>query len=221
MELDLPWRSIEKLCHRARIATGLAAALLLASVPDAALASPPREKSVWNYDGGIILMTDGSLADGPCFRISGRVSAPSFFDNLKRIDRDDSETFFRRGNERITQFPDQLILAFVVYDHPCSTKLKQTAAQPYLTRSQMSSLNLYVYWKRGVELRRIANIEPKYFSVDPVVTHTVGRASNLPERLEWSYEFAVPSAGVPLTDSLVLILRGADGRIAARVAARM
>jgi hypothetical protein len=205
--------------------TGIAAcigvALLLACTPNAALAPPPRERSVWNYDGGIILMTDGSLPDGPCFRISGRVNAPNFFDNLKRIDRDDSETIFRRGTERVTQFPDQLILAFVVYDHPCSTGLKQTATQTYLTRSQMSSLNLFMYWKRGVELRRITNVEPKYFSVDPVLTHTVGRVSERPEKLEWSYEFAVPSAGVPLTDSLVLILRGPDGRIAARVAARM
>jgi hypothetical protein len=204
-----------------RVAACIGVALLFARMPNAALASPPREKAIWNYDGGIILVTDGSVPDGPCFRISGRVSAPSFFDNLKRIDRNDSETIFRRGTETVTQFPDQLILAFVVYDHPCSTKLKPTAAQTYLTRSQMSSLHLYMYWKRGVELRPIANIAPKYFSVDPVLTHTVGRGSDLPEKLEWSYEFAVPSAGVPLTDSLVLILRGADGRIAARVAARM
>jgi hypothetical protein len=39
--------------------------------------------------------------------------------------------------------------------------------------------------------------------------------------LEWDYELDVPSAGIPLTDSLVLIVRRDDGRIAARVAARM
>jgi hypothetical protein len=31
----------------------------------------------------------------------------------------------------------------------------------------------------------------------------------------------VPSAGVPLTDDLVVLLRNPDGRIAARVAARL
>jgi hypothetical protein len=180
-----------------------------------------REKSVWNYDGGILLMTDGAVPEGPCFRISGRVNAPNFFDNLKRFDHDDSGASFRRGTETITEFPDQLFLAFVVYDHPCSTQLEHAATRTYLTRSLMSSLHLYLYWKRGVELRPIANIEPKYFSVDPVLTHTVGKSRDLPEKLEWSYEFAVPSAGVPLTDSLVLILRGPDGHIAARVAARM
>jgi hypothetical protein len=210
-----------KLRQLTRIAACLALVVAPICVPDAAFPSPPREKSVWNYDGGIILTTDGSLPDGPCFRLSGRVTAPSFFDNLKRVDRDDSETIFRRGTETVRQFPDQLVLAFVVYDHPCSTKLKQASTQTYLTRSQMSSLNLYMYWKRGVELRRITNMQPKYFSVDPVLTHTVGRASDLPAKLEWSYEFVVPSAGVPLTDSLVLVLRDAEGRIAARVAARL
>ncbi len=176
---------------------------------------------MWNYDGGILLITDGSVSEGPCFRISGRVNAPNFFDNLKRIDHDDSETIFRRGTEIIKQFPDQLILAFVVYDHPCPTQLEHAATRTYLTRSLMGSLHLSLYWKHGVELRPIDKVESKYFSVDPVLTHTVGRVHDLPERLEWSYEFAIPSAGVPLTDSLVLILRSPDGHIAARVAARM
>ena len=206
---------------RIRIAAGVGAAILLASIPEAAAPAPTREKTVWNYDGGILLVTDGSVANGPCFRISGRVNAPNFFDNLKRVDHDDSETIFRRGSETLTHFPDQLILAFVVYDHPCSTQLEHAATRTYLTRSLMSSLHLYLYWKRGVELRPIENVEPKYFSVDPVISHTIGRVHDLPEKLEWSYEFAIPSAGVPLTDSLVLILRSSDGRIAARVAARM
>jgi len=47
------------------------------------------------------------------------------------------------------------------------------------------------------------------------------QAHNLPEKFEWSYEYTVPSAGVPLTDSLVLVLRDADNRIVARVAARL
>jgi hypothetical protein len=219
-EVDSRWRGIVNLCFRPHVPACILVAALLACLP-AATANPSRDKSVWNYDGGILLITDGSISDGPCFRISGRVTAPQFFDNLKRIDRDDSGAIFRRGTETLTRFPDQLILAFVVYDHPCSTLLEHTAARTYLTRSLMSSLHLYLYWKRGVELRPIANVEPKYFSVDPILTHSVGRASDLPEKLEWSYEFAVPSTGVPLTDSLVLVLRAPDGRIAARVAARM
>ena len=78
-----------------------------------------------------------------------------------------------------------------------------------------------LYWKHGVELRPVTGVEPKYFSVDPIRVQAVGRVGDPPERLVWSYEFAVAGAGVPLTDSLVLIFREPDGRIAARVAARM
>jgi hypothetical protein len=194
-------------------------AALLVCLP-ALTATPARDKSVWNYDGGIVLVTDGSIADGPCFRIAGRVSAPKFFDNLKRVDTG-SGAVFRRGTDTLDTFPDQLTLGFIVHDHPCSTDLQNGFAHGYLTRQQMRSLKLDLYWKRGVELRRVSGVEPKYFSVDPVATHPVGPAIALQERLVWSYEFAVASAGVPLTDSLVLIFRSADGRIAARVAARM
>jgi hypothetical protein len=66
---------------------------------------------------------------------------------------------------------------------------------------------------------------PKYFSVDPILPTATARAASrggpLAEKLAWSYEFAVPSAGVPLGDSLVLVMKTEDNRIAARVAARM
>ena len=208
---------------QAHIPACLAVVVVLACAPSAiSTHQPSHDKTVWNYDGGILLITDGSIPDGPCFRISGRVTAPNFFDNLKRIDRDDADTLFRRGSETLTQFPEQVILAFVIYDHPCPMDLEHASTRTYLTRSLMSSLHLYLYWKRGVELRPIDDVKAKYFSVDPILPTAAARAAhNLPEKLEWSYEFLIPSAGVPLTDSLVLILRTPDNHIAARVAARM
>jgi hypothetical protein len=202
-------------------------ALLLASLPAATAHQPSREKTVWNYEGGLFLQTNGSIPNGPCFRISGHVEAQGFFDNLKRIDTDTGAEF-RRGKEMVTQFPDQLLLQFVVFDHydqTCPPQVENTNSSRYLTRALMSTLHLYLYWKHGVELRPIASAEPKYFSVDPVLPTATARAAAhgnpIPEKLAWSYEFSVPSAGVPLGDSLVLILRTPDNHIAARVAARM
>jgi hypothetical protein len=40
-------------------------------------------------------------------------------------------------------------------------------------------------------------------------------------RFEWSYQLLVPSARVPLTDSLVFVFRTNEERVAARVAARL
>jgi hypothetical protein len=212
----------------------IGAVLLLAILPAVSAPQPQRDKNkhdkdkaVWNYEGGLFFQTNGSIPNGPCFRISGRVEAPGFFDNLKRIDSD-SGAEFRRGQEAITQFPDQLSLQFVVFDHydpTCPPQVENTSSSRYLTRALVSGMRLYLYWKHGVELRPIAGAVPKYFSVDPVLPTATARATAhgnpLPEKLAWSYEFAVPSSGTPLSDSLVLILRTPDNHIAARVAARM
>jgi hypothetical protein len=201
-------------------------AMVMACAPETFYAEPAdsaagRDKEVWNYDGGVIFATDGSIPEGPCFRISGRLTAPNFFDNLKRINTPDEGAVFRRGNETLSDFPDQLTLAFVLFDLPCPEQMDHTGPRTYLTRSLMSSVHLYMYWKRGVELRAVEGVKPKYFSVDPIIPYAAAKAHDLPQKLEWAYEFEIPSAGVPLTDSLVLILRTADGHMAARVAARL
>jgi hypothetical protein len=64
-------------------------------------------------------------------------------------------------------------------------------------------------------------VERKYFGVREIIPEAAARIHNLPEQLEWAYEYVVPSAGVPLTDSLVLVLRDEENRIVARVAARL
>jgi hypothetical protein len=212
---------------RFRAPTCISVALVLVTVTASSAPPPAHDKTVWSYEGGLFLQTNGSIPNGPCFRISGHVEAPGFFDNLKRVDTD-AGAEFRRGKEKVSEFPDQLLLQFVVFDHydpTCPPQVENTNSSRYLTRAMMSTMHLYLYWKHGVELRPIANADPKYFSVDPVLPTATARAAAhgnpIPEKLAWSYEFGVPSAGVSLSDSLVLILRTPDNHIAARVAARM
>jgi hypothetical protein len=202
-------------------ATRCAAALLLVHGTFAfALA---RDKSVWSYEGGLFVITDGSIANGPCFRLAGRVTSGDFFDHLKRFDKADG-TIFRHGPEAVETFPDQLTLTFAVHDlhaQTCPPPPQGGDTPKYLTRAMMSSLHLYLYWKRGVELRPVENVERTFFVVRELIPKAAAEAHGLPEKLEWTYEYIVPSAGVPLTDSLVLILRDAENRIVARVAARL
>jgi hypothetical protein len=186
----------------------------------APLVERSRDKTVWNYDGGMFLETDGSLSNGVCFRLYGRVTSTGFFDNLKRIDNQHG-TIFRRGSETVTQFPDELLLSFVIRDHSCTHGLQEVGTHNYLTREMMSTLGLSLYWKHGVGLRPVKNIREVHASVDPLVPYAKTLASELPKRFAWSWELAIPSAGVPLTDSLVLVFRAPDDRIAARVAARL
>jgi len=213
---------------RSRISKTLGVVILiLFSVAAAALQSGKKQKNlkplpdrVWTYDGGIFLIGDGALPNGPCFRIHGRVTSGNFFDNLKRIDTENG-TIFRSGTENVTHFPDELHLSFSVYDQLCPSALKTVGTREYLTREIMSTLRLNFYWKHGVDMRPVGKFKLVNSSVEPILPYATDLASELPKRFLWTYELAIPSAGVPLGDSLVLVFRAPNGRIGARVAARL
>jgi hypothetical protein len=202
------------------------AALVLCSQPliAAAQKSPQKPKhiprTIWNFEGGVFLETDGSLSENTCFRLAGRMMAKYFFDDLKRVDDDDG-TVFLHGKEPVTEFPDRVRLFFVIRDHPCPSQLHDITGRVYLTREMMSKLRLSLFWKRGVELRPVEDFRVSFFDVKPIPPYATELAVELPERQQWSYELDIGSADVPLTDGLVLIFRREDGRIAARVAARL
>jgi len=58
----------------------------------------PIKKQVLNFDGGILFQTDGGLSELTCFQLTGRATAPSFFDDFKRID-DESGMEYRSGQK--------------------------------------------------------------------------------------------------------------------------
>jgi hypothetical protein len=212
-------------CVSPRLLEAALAGLLLLT-PESGFAQHPKKektpapKGVWNYDGGVFFETDGHIPNGACFRLAGRLTAPGFFDDFKRLDGENGAEF-HRGPESVTHFPDQLALSFRISDFSCSTQLHNAGLQVYLTREQMNSLRLALYWKRGVALRPIENFTRTHSSVESVAPYAPALAAQLSQRFRWSYEYSVPSAGVPLTDSLVIVVRTQDGRIAARVAARL
>jgi hypothetical protein len=196
-------------------------ALVFASAAQKPGDKPKRiPKTIWNFDGGVFLETDGSLSENTCFRLAGHMVDKGFFDNLKRID-DNQGTRYLRGKDVVTEFPEHLKLLFVIHDQPCASQMQDAQGRQYLTREMMSTLHLSLFWKRGVALRPAENFKVEFFSVEPIPPYATELANELPKRFQWAYELDIPSAGIPLSDSLVLILRNADGRIAARVAARM
>jgi hypothetical protein len=180
----------------------------------------PPDPKVENYYGGVFLVGDGGIPSGACFRINGRVTSAGFFNELKSFGTDDG-TIFRLGTNEVTQFPDKLLLSLLIHDQPCSTGLQPVGTGAYLTQEAMSSLKLSLYWKRGVDLRPAGKITLVRSSIDPIEPYAKDLAAELPKRYLWSYELGIPSTGVPLTDSLVLIFRANDGHIVARVAARL
>jgi hypothetical protein len=177
-------------------------------------------RTVWNFDGGIFFDGEGGVYENTCFRVAGHLSAPQFFDDFKRFDSEQG-TEYRSGNQVVTQFPSRLLLILNIYDFPCSSQLQNIGTRAYLTRETMSTLDLSLYWKHGVELRPVSDVTPLSTTVTPMVSYEGAHAHQLPGRLKWTYQLGIPGDGVPLTDNLALIIRTKDGRIAARVAARL
>lgn len=193
--------------------------MILAMLPYTASANFAQKKEDWNDDGGIFVGTEGSIPGGPCFKLFIRVNSPHFFDDLKRADVD-GKTIFRRGQEILTEFPGKLDLSFSIRDLPCKLQL-QPAAQTYLTPEMVGSLRLSFFWKHGTALRPVQHVTRVSSKIEHIPPYATELAATLPDKFEWFTQFEVPSAGVPLTDSLVLIFRTTDGKIAARVAARL
>jgi hypothetical protein len=206
---------------RTLIAALLAVILATAGPAQTSQTHKKKDNYITNYDGGMTILTDGSFADGPCFRLNGLVTAPSFFDELKRIDTI-SGTFFRNNHDIVTEFPEKLEMTLKIRDYPCTDALQQNGPHPYLTQDMVRSLRMVVLWKRGIAVRPANGVKVLGMETREVVPYAKELADKLPQRFEWLLEFEVPSEGIPLTDSLVIILRTSlDKHIAARAAARL
>jgi hypothetical protein len=155
-----------------------------------------------------------------CFQLTGRATAPGFFDDFKRID-DENGTEYRSGQKMVTEFPEELHVSFIMFDIPCRSQTLEPGPRKYLTQEMMKTLRFSFYWKRGIELRHIENLKWGPATAEPVEPYNSESKEELPKRYRWYLDFIISSAGVPLTDRLVLIIRTPDGRTAARVAARL
>jgi hypothetical protein len=201
-------------------------ALLILVGTAAAQPNPRKEHSnhaketVWDLSGGVYFDTDGALPNGACFRLSGHVMAPAFFSDLKRIDTDD-ETYYERGPDRVTTFPNQLDVIFSIRDTPCDPRLNKFSEQPLLTPEMLSTLRLQLFWKQELKMSPVQGAVRVGGTVTPIEPYATDLAKELPHRYEWTFALTVPSRQVPITDSLVFLLVTPGGKLAARVSARL
>ena len=178
------------------------------------------KRTVWNLDGGAFFITDGHLENGSCFRLSGQVTAPDFFDGLRRVDTDEGTTYFLR-EQIVTEFPEEIFITLHLLDAPCSLDLKDTAVRPPITAEIISTLRLTFYWKAGVAMRPVESSRRTAASIRRLTPYSAQAAEELAPRFEWNYSFIIQSAGVPLNNDLVFIIENEDHKIAARTAARL
>src|SRR5271154_1088584 len=90
----------------------------------------PPEPKVEIYYGGVFLVGEGGIPNGPCFRINGRITSAGFFNELKSYDSDDG-TVVRLGTDGVTQFPDKVVLTLSLNDQPCSLSLQAVVTAVY------------------------------------------------------------------------------------------
>lgn len=180
------------------------------------------KKTVWNLDGGVFFATDGHLPNGSCFRLSGQMNAPDFFDGLRRVDSEEGTVYYLR-NQPVTEYPDQLQIVIHVLDFPCALDLKDSAVRPPITREMMAMLRLNFFWKQGMHMRPVEESKRTGADIRRIGTFAAGPAADdeLTPRYEWNYAFTVHSENVPLTNDLVLVIENHEHKIAARVAARL
>ena len=182
----------------------------------------PAKRTVWNLDGGVFFATDGHLPNGSCFRLSGQMNAPDFFDGLRRVDSEEGTSYLLR-NQLVTEYPEEVQIVIHLLDFPCTPDLKDTIVRPPITREMMATLRLNFYWKQGVHMRPVEESNRTAAEIRRIETFAAGPAADdeLAPRYEWSYAFNVKSDGVPLTNALVLVIENQEHKIAARVAARL
>jgi hypothetical protein len=179
------------------------------------------KRTVWNLDGGIFFSTDGHLPNGSCFRLSGQLTAPDFFDGLRRVDTAENTTYVLR-DKVVTVYPRELFVILHLLDFPCTLDLKDSSVRPPLTRELMSTLRLNFYWKDGIAMRPVEFSKRTSATVRRLESYATGAAAGeLAPRFEWNYAFTVAGEGVPLTNDLVIIIENEEHKIAARVAARL
>jgi hypothetical protein len=189
--------------------------------PDASGKNPKAGKhTVWNLDGGVFLTTDGHLPNGSCFRLTGHLNAPDFFDGLRRVDTPDG-TYFTLHDKVVTTYPAEVQVALHFLDFPCTLDLKDATVRPPLTPGLLSALRIGFFWKDGIELRPVESSKRVDASARRLTPYSSDASSELAPRFEWNFDFTVNSESVPLTSDLAIVLETEDHKIAARVAARL
>ena len=183
--------------------------------------SKPAKRTVWNLDGGVFFSTDGHLPNGSCFRLSGQMTAPGFFDGLRRVDSSDGTTFYTLRDKIVTEYPTDLEVTVHILDFPCTLDLKETAVRPPLTRELMGTLRLNFFWKEGIAMKPVDSSRRTAASIRRLAPYAQGAGDELAPRFEWTYSFIVAGENIPLTRDLAIVIETEDHKIAARVAARL
>jgi hypothetical protein len=158
-------------------------------------------------------------ADNVCLILYGNVEAGDFFDHLRGRKTADGIQF-RKGARDVKTFPENVIVRVIAVLGTCSVRERAAeggsvfSRHVHLDEDFMRSITFDGSWKQGFAEKRA--------ELGPVAE---GRIRNpiplMNDRDWWEYEFKVQSQGISLDNSLVIVMQSPDGKMVARLSARL
>jgi hypothetical protein len=158
-------------------------------------------------------------ADDLCLILYGDIEAGDFFDHL-RGRRTANGIEFHKGTQDVETFPENLIVKVIAVLGAGSVRERASevgdvsSKNVRLNEGFMRSVTFDGSWKQGFAERPA--------ELGPVAE---GRIRNpIPatnDRDWWEYEFKVRSEGISLSNSLVIVMQSPDGKMVARLSARL
>jgi hypothetical protein len=181
-----------------------AVCLLLAPVARAQ-SSEGNAGRMHEYRDDVALSTGQIRTGDVCVNFIPVLQSLGFFNGLERIDTPQGSEF-RRNSQDVDFFPDYLTLEVNIRIEVCDANIYTPAKTPDIIRG----MQFRVEWKRGLNLRPVANvsIERKTLQMEEGDNRML-------------YVIKLRDHSVPLSDHLILSVISASGKIMSRMSARL
>jgi len=180
---------------------------------------PVPQQGAKTFDPTMKFLTEGSIGPTVCFRFGGLLQSRQEIYGLKRSETAKGPVFLL-GDTEVTEFPEWIFLEVWLRQEACPKQKGKQRQQQELSAEILKEVNLELAWKSGLHERPVEEMRFKGFETLP--DRKSISLSLFPDiaAATWRGVISVKSAGVPLTDSLVIVLRTKEGDIAARTSAR-
>jgi hypothetical protein len=161
-------------------------------------------------------------ADDMCLVLFGNVDAGNFFDHL-RSRKTPNGIQFRKGAQDVKTFPENVIVRVFAVVGTCS--VRERAAEGgnaaskniHLDEDFMRSVTFDGSWKQGFA-EQPAEFGPV---AEGRIRNPIPLTDDSNDRDWWEYEFKIRSEGVSLNNALVIVMQSPDGKMVARLSARL
>lgn len=196
--------------------SGFCLALLLCTLERATLAKQIR--SVNRLTGELSMGPGFTRLGGTCMAFGALLSAGEFFQRL-RVEQTATGPEYWNGPHRVTKFPSELTVNVLTYLWPCS---KPDSTEAISTKAILQELRWTIEWKTKMKMRPVAGIDLKLIRLSAdEFAERIGTPAypSLPTKEGsefWNVTLEIHGQDVPLSDSLVLLVRTDTGKQVAR-----